>query len=300
MKFKVLLVQHISIVLLLLLFSLISFAQSFPVTGKVISAAGEPLAGVTVQVKSGKATTTTKTDGTFQINAPSANSVLVFTSVGFGEQQVPVNNQRDLSVSLTSSTAALENVVVVGYGTQRRRNVTAAISSYNANDIQERPIACVDQAFVGQIAGVQVKQTTGAPGKAFSIQVRCSGSITAGNEPLYVLDGFPLSSTSPGASGGYSTGNPLDNINPNDIEDIQVLKDAAAAAIYGSRAANGVVLITTKRGQSSSPKLNLNTYAGYNERSRKLDMLNAEEWIDRSVEIINAQWVASGAGRTAD
>lgn len=284
---------------LLFFLSTISFAQSFPVFGKVTNPLGEPLAGVTVQVKGGKGTTTTKPDGTFQVSAPSGNAVLVLSYVGFTEQQVSVNNKSSLTVSMAPSTAALENVVVIGYGTQKKRDITAAVATYNANDITDRPVARIDQALVGQMAGVQVKQTTGAPGKAFSIQVRGSGSITAGSEPLYVLDGFPLSSTAPGGSGTYSTGNPLDNINPNDIESIQVLKDAAAAAIYGSRAANGVVLITTKRGQSGKPKLNLNTYVGFTERSRKLDMLNADEWIDRSVEMINAAWVASGAGRTA-
>jgi TonB-linked SusC/RagA family outer membrane protein len=149
------------------------------------------------------------------------------------------------------------------------------------------------------MAGVQVKQTTGIPGKAFSIQVRGSGSISAGNEPLYVIDGFPLAQASPNASGSFGTGNPLDNINPNDIESIQVLKDAASAAIYGSRAANGVVLITTKKGMSGKPSINVNAYLGYAEASRKLDMLSGEEWIDRATEVINAQWVGSGPGRTA-
>jgi TonB-dependent starch-binding outer membrane protein SusC len=299
MKFNLSLVRTIFIGLLLLFNSLIVSAQSFPVTGKVTGANGEALSGVTVQVKNGTATTTTSTDGTFSINAPSATSVLVFTYVGYGEQQVPVKNQRQLSVTLAPNTAALENVVVIGYGTQKKRNVTGALATFNAQNLDERPVTRVDQALVGQLAGVQVKQTSGTPGKAFSIQVRGAGSITAGNEPLYVIDGFPLAAASPNAAGSFSSGNPLDNINPNDIESIQVLKDAAAAAIYGSRAANGVVLITTKKGQSGRPKINVNTYAGYNERSRKLDMLSAEEWIDRATEIINAQWVASGTGRTA-
>ena len=149
------------------------------------------------------------------------------------------------------------------------------------------------------MAGVTVKQTSGALGRGVSIQVRGTGSITAGNEPLYVLDGFPFATAAPNQSGGFATGNPLDNINPNDIESIQVLKDASAAAIYGSRAANGVVLITTKKGKSGKPKIDFNSYVGYMERSRKLDMLSPAEWVDRAKEIINAQWVASAAGRTA-
>jgi TonB-dependent SusC/RagA subfamily outer membrane receptor len=129
------------------------------------------------------------------------------------------------------------------------------MANFNAKDLDQRPIARVDQALVGQLAGVQVKQTSGTPGKGFSVQVRGSGSISASNEPLYVIDGFPLETSGQNASGGFSTGNPLDNINPNDIENIQVLKDASSAAIYGSRAANGVVLITTKKVKKEKQKL---------------------------------------------
>jgi TonB-dependent SusC/RagA subfamily outer membrane receptor len=152
------------------------------------------------------------------------------------------------------------------------------------------------------MAGVAVKQTSGALGKGFSVQVRGSGSISAGNEPLYVIDGFPLATAAPNGAGNYANGNPLDNINPNDIENIQVLKDAAAAAIYGSRAANGVVLITTKRGKTGKPKIDFNSYVGYTERTRKLDMLSPTEWIDRFTEMVNARYVAEygSLGATAN
>src|SRR5690606_3123531 len=191
-------------------------------------------------------------------------------------------------------------VVVIGYGTQRRSDVIAPVSKFDAEGLEERPLVRVDQALVGQMSGVRVKQTTGVPGKGLSVQVRGSGSITAGSEPLYVIDGFPLATAAPNGSGNYAQGNPLDNINPNDIESIEVLKDASAAAIYGSRAANGVVLITTKRGKSGKPAISFNTYLGASSPYRKLDMLNGEEWIDRAVEMINSQWEASGAGRTAN
>lgn len=283
----------------LLFFSLGAFAQNFPVTGKITGEDGQPLAGVTVKVKGTNLAAQTNADGTFQINAPSPNSVLVLSYVGFSEQQVQVDNKNRLTVSMTPMQNSLENVVVVGYGTQKKKNVTAAVATFNAENLDERPVTRVDQALVGQMAGVRVNQTSGNPGRAMSIQVRGSGSISAGNEPLYVIDGFPLGTAAPGGSGNYFAGSPLDNINPNDIESIQVLKDAAAAAIYGSRAANGVVLITTKRGKSGRPKINLNTYAGITQRSKKLDMLNAEEWIDRATEMINAQWEASGPGRSA-
>jgi TonB-linked SusC/RagA family outer membrane protein len=203
---------------------------------------------------------------------------------------------------VSAKNATLEDVVVIGYGTQKRRNVTAATASFDASKLDERPVTRVDQALVGQMAGVAVKQTSGALGKGLSVQVRGTGSITAGNEPLYVIDGFPLATASPNASGNYANGNPLDNINPNDIENIQVLKDAAAAAIYGSRAANGVVLITTKRGKTGKAKIDVNSNVGFTERTRKLDMLSAPEWMDRFTEMVNAKYVADygSAGATAN
>lgn len=274
-------------------------ANGISVSGKVTDEAGKPVAGVSVQVKGSNASTISKDDGTFKLTVSSGNAVLLFTHVEYELQEVAVNNQSVLTVSLQSNKKTLDDVVVIGYGTQKKRNVTGAVSTFDAKTLNERPVTRVDQALVGQMAGVAVKQTTGALGKGLSIQVRGTGSITAGNEPLYVIDGFPLSGAAPNGSGNYALGNPLDNINPNDIESIQVLKDAAAAAIYGSRAANGVVLITTRRGQTGKPKVSFNSYMGYSERSRKLDMLNADEWVDRATEMINAQWVASGAGRTA-
>jgi TonB-linked SusC/RagA family outer membrane protein len=268
------------------------------VTGKVTDKANAGLAGVTVQVKGTDTRTLTGEDGSFSIKVQAVTSTLVFTSVGFERKEIPLNNQTTVSVQLEPAERILEDVVVIGYGTQKKRNVTGAVVSFDASKLDERPVTRVDQALVGQMAGVAVKQTSGSLGKGFSIQVRGVGSITAGNEPLYVVDGFPLTPAAPDRNGNYR-GNPLDNMNPNDIEDIQVLKDASSAAIYGSRAANGVVLITTKRGKLGKAKIDFNSYLGYSERTRKLDMLNAEEWIDRATEIIDAQWVASGTGRTA-
>lgn len=287
--------------LCLLLFSpLLSFSQNnFKVSGKVVDENGKALEGVTVQVKGTSVGTTSRPDGKFEIMAPSSTAVLVLSSVGFAELEVALAGRNEIAVTLTSVAAALQDVVVVGYGSQKKKTVTAAMATYDAKNLDERPVLRVDQAMVGQMAGVVVKQTSGALGKGMSIQVRGVGSITAGNEPLYVVDGFPLATAATNGSGNFATGNPMDNMNPNDIESIQVLKDAAAASIYGSRAANGVVLITTKRGKSGKPQISFNSFAGYMERSRKLDMLSAEEWVDRAKEIINSTWAASGAGRTA-
>ncbi|MDB5234144.1 MAG: TonB-dependent receptor, partial [Hymenobacter sp.] len=274
-------------------------AQDVTVSGKVVQANGEGLPGVTIVVKGTTIGASTSVDGSFSLSVPEG-STLVFSSVGFSKKEVTVQGATSsLSVTLTDDQQALDEVVVVGYGTQKKGDVTGAIASFDAKNLNERPIARVDQALVGQLAGVQVKQTTGVPGRGFSVQVRGAGSITANNEPLYVIDGFPLEAASPGSNGRFGAGSPLDNINPNDIESIEVLKDAAAAAIYGSRAANGVVLVTTKKGRSGKPKFTFNTYAGVSEKVRGLDMLSGQEWAERAAEIINTAWVASGTGRTA-
>ena len=284
----------------LIFFCFNSYSQNeFKVTGTVLDDAGKALEGATVLVKGTTIATATGSAGTFTLNAPSGRSVLVFTSIGFTELEVPINNRSSITIALTRSSSTLQDVIVVGYGTQIKRDITGAISTYNAELLDERPVQRVDQALVGQVAGVRVKQTSGVPGEGFSVQIRGTGSISANNEPLYVIDGFPLEVSAQNTGGGFSTGNPLSNINPNDIESIQVLKDASAAAIYGSRGSNGVVLITTKKGKSGKAEISLNYYVGYNERVRKLDMLDAEGWIDRATEIINDAWVRSGTGRTA-
>ncbi|MFT3844942.1 MAG: TonB-dependent receptor [Lacibacter sp.] len=286
-------------VLSLLFVSQLLSQNNFKITGVVKDESGKPLAGATVTVKGAGQSVMTQTDGTFSINVPSATSILIITSIGFAEQEVPLNNRTNVEVTMAGSASTLQDVVVIGYGTQKKKTVTAAVANFDGRNLDQRPVLRVDQALVGQMAGVTVKQTSGALGRGISIQVRGTGSISAGNEPLYVIDGFPVLAASTNQNAGFTTGSPLDNLNPNDIESVQVLKDAASAAIYGSRAANGVVIITTKKGKSGKPKFTFNTYVGYMERSRKLDMLSPEEWIDRAKEIINAQWVASGTGRTA-
>ena len=288
--------------LLLTLFILLPallLAQQRQIKGKITDETGAPVPDVSVGIKGSPAQTRSAADGTFTITAPNGNVQLVFTHVNYPEKTVMASGD-DVSVTLQQSSRQLDEVVVVGYGTQKKRDITGAVATFNADNLNERPIVRVDQALVGQMAGVRVKQTSGLPGRGFSVQIRGTGSISASNEPLYVIDGFPLEVSAQNSGGGFSIGNPLDNINPNDIESIQVLKDASAAAIYGSRASNGVVLITTKKGKSGKAKINFNTYVGYNERVRKIDMLSSEGWVDRAIEMINRDWVRSGAGRTAD
>jgi TonB-linked SusC/RagA family outer membrane protein len=274
-------------------------AGSIIITGKITDETGAGVPGVTVQVKETNKRTIAKADGSFSIPVVTGKETLVFSSVGYTRKEMPLNGATSIEVNLVSEKNTLDDVVVIGYGTQKKRNVTSAQASFDASKLEERPVTRVDQALVGQMAGVTVKQTSGSLNKGFSIQIRGTGSISASNEPLYVVDGFPLTPTSTNAAGNYASGNPLDNLNPNDIENVQVLKDAAAAAIYGSRASNGVVLITTKRGKSGKVKIDFNSYVGTVERTKKLDMLNGNEWIDRFTEMVNARYVAEYGSKGA-
>jgi TonB-linked SusC/RagA family outer membrane protein len=273
-------------------------SKKIPVTGKITDETGKPLSGISIQIKGGAVIGVSDANGSFHAQVP-ANAVLVYSYVGYNNVEQPVKNQHELSVTMTSSVKALNEVIVVGYGSQKKRDITGAVATFDAKKLEEKPIARIDQAMIGQMAGVQVRQQTGMPGAGLSIQVRGAGSITAGTEPLYVIDGFPLDVVSQNSAGGF-TGNPLNNINPNDIESIQVLKDAAAGAIYGSRAANGVVIITTKRGQAGKARISVNAYTGVSKVAKKMDVLSADEWVKQTTELANARWVASGTGRTAD
>lgn len=268
------------------------------ITGTVVDEKGLPLVGVAVTVKGTKMVTVTNNAGVFTLNTTDSQAILVFSIMGFETQEVKLTGQ-PLKVTLKESDTRLNEIVVVGYGTQKRSDLTTPVSSLTAKSIEERGLNRVDQALVGQLAGVNVKQTTGLPGKAFSIQVRGMGSITANTEPLYVIDGFPLGQSTADLTGNFPGGSALDNINPDDIESIDVLKDAAAAAIYGSRGSNGVVLITTKKGQVGKAKIQFSTSIGASDITRKVDMLNGEEWIDRATEMINASYVNAYGSRGA-
>ncbi|NMN35272.1 SusC/RagA family TonB-linked outer membrane protein [Pedobacter sp. SG918] len=267
------------------------------VKGRVTDEKNLPLPGVSVRLKGTAQVVSTNPDGEFQIVTEQSQPTLIFTYVGYKTQEILYKGEV-LSIKLDPDQSKLEEVLVVGYGTQKKSDVLGSVATFNAKAVDEKPISRVEQALIGQMAGVQVRQQSGMPGAGLSIQVRGAGSITAGNEPLYVLDGFPLDIAGQNAAGGISN-SPLDNLNPNDIESVQVLKDAAAGAIYGSRAANGVVIITTKKGVSGRPKISANAKAGISSVSRKVDMLSADEWVAQATELANSAWVASGTGRTA-
>lgn len=297
--------QHL-IVLILLIVTITTISlpaharQTNPgqLKGRVTDEKGEPLSGVSVRIKNTEAGVTTGADGNFSINLPDAKSQLVISHVGYISQEIQPGGRLFFAISLIPEQSNLNEVVVVGYGVQKRSEVSGAVASLPAKNTEEKPIQRIEQALIGQMPGVQVRQQTGMAGSGLSILVRGSGSITAGNEPLYVIDGFPLDVSGQNADGGFSF-NPLDNLNPNDIESIQVLKDAAAGAIYGSRAANGVVIITTKKGQSGKMKIGINAKSGISQVAKKLDLLSPDEWVAMATEVANTAWVKSGAGRTA-
>jgi len=257
------------------------------VTGRVTDAnTGEPLPGVNVVVKGKNIGTATNVDGIYLIEGVSSQDTLVFSFVGYQTQEVVIGSRRTIDIALYPSVEELEEVVVIGYGTARRENVTGSIAQISGDQLEDRPIERIEHALKGQMAGVQVRQTSGMPGRPLEVRVRGAASISASNEPLYVVDGIPVED--------------ITNLNPADIASIDVLKDASAAAIYGSRAANGVVLITTKKGRSGKPRFQVSTYYGWQSLERKIDLLSPEEWMAMYKEIQDSAWVRLGRQRGKD
>lgn len=263
-------------------------AQARLVTGKVTDTKdGTPLAGVSVFIKGTNQGTSTAADGSFKINIPGSNVTLSFTYVGYLTKQVAVGNATNLEVSLEVDPKKISEVVVVAYGVQKKREVTGAITSVKATDISYKPIVSTEQALQGAAAGVSVTQASGTPGSGISVRVRGAASISASNQPLYVVDGIPINTgsyTQLGAGGQVT--NALADINPSDIESIEVLKDASAAAIYGSRASNGVVIITTKRGANQKTRININSYYGTQEVAKKLDLITGPQYVELVQEAV--------------
>jgi TonB-linked SusC/RagA family outer membrane protein len=267
MKKKIAFWRNVLLISLLTQLSIFALAQNnFPVTGKVTDNAGKPLEGVTVQVKGTGITTITKPDGSFSINAPSGSSVLVFSSVGFNSREMPIESKGQLNLSLASADDTMDQVVVIGYGTVKKRDVTGAVAGIGQQDIRSRPVDNALQAMQGKVAGVDISSNE-RPGTVPTVRIRGVRSLTASSDPLYVVDNIPL------ITGG------IENINPNDIESIDVLKDASATAIYGSRGANGVVIITTKQGKAGKVTLNFNHSVTLENLVDNREMFNASEYI---------------------
>ncbi|MGK2862222.1 MAG: SusC/RagA family TonB-linked outer membrane protein [Chitinophagaceae bacterium] len=267
MNKKIFLLQIVCIILLLLLTQL-SFSQNnFKVTGKVTDESGKPVQGATVQVKGSSIATATVGDGSYSLMAPSGTSSLVITSVGFTELEVAINNKSEVNISIVNVASSLEDVVVVGYGTVKKKDVTGSVAGINQKDIRSRPVDNALQAMQGKVAGVDITSNE-RPGQVGSILIRGVRSINATNTPLFVVDNIPLT------TGG------IEYLNPNDIESIDVLKDASATAIYGSRGANGVVIVTTKQGKAG--KVQVNFYNSVNIETIKdwAPIMSASEYLD--------------------
>ncbi len=253
------------------------------VSGTVVDENGGALPGVSVLVKGSSRGTTTNTEGVFRLDVPGPEAVLVFSYVGYVKQELAIGNQSTLAVTLLPEDKTLNEVVVVGYGTQRRREVSSAVASVAAKDIQNQVTNNPLNALAAQMPGVQITQTTGRLGANPVVRIRGTGSISAGNSPLYVVDGIPLNDASD-----------FNLLNPSDIETIDVLKDAASAAIYGSRGGNGVILITTKKGKAGKARVDFSYYTGVQQVSKKIDVLGRDEHIDLVKETVNENWRLAG------
>ncbi|KAF0236001.1 MAG: TonB-dependent receptor, partial [Chitinophagaceae bacterium] len=266
--------------LLLGLFALFCVVMGYSqttVSGKITDAiTGNPLGGVTVKGKGNPVSSISDADGKYSIKIAASIKTLVFSSVGYSDVEIPVK-AGNIDVALNSAVSNLSEVIVTGFGgSQIKREVTGNIARVKGKDIEYMPTPSVDAALQGKAAGVFVNSQSGKLGQAVTVRVRGNSSISANSQPLYVLDGIPMTSNSQSSFGGAT--NPLTDINPNDIESIEVLKDASAGAIFGSRAANGVVLITTKKGRAGKTQVTFNYQTGAAEATKRLKMLNSEEY----------------------
>jgi TonB-linked SusC/RagA family outer membrane protein len=258
-------------------------AQSISVTGIVKDATGEPLIGTTIAQKNNlKNGTITDVNGKFKLSVPKG-SVLVISNVGYQTKEVAVTG-RVISVVLDEDNKALDEVVVIGYGSVKKSNLTSAVSKIGEQAISDRPITTMADAFAGQLSGVRAQTASGIPGAEPAIRIRGVNTINGNSSPLYVIDGVPRDDMS--------------DVNPSDVSSIQVLKDAAATAIYGSRGANGVILIETKTGQGK-PTINFDGYYGFQTPNKMLDMMNGDQWVAYMSYVRNEGYVRSG-GKMSD
>jgi TonB-linked SusC/RagA family outer membrane protein len=251
-----------SLILLLFLFSTAHAQQA--VQGTVTSADdGNPLPGVNISVQGASAGTASAADGTYSISVPEGSNVLVFSFIGFSQQQITIDGQSEINVSMEPTASELEELVVVGYGTQRKSDLTGSISTVDVDDVQKIPTSSLQDALQGKVAGVQVTPNSGQPGSQPTVRIRGVGTLNNAN-PLYVVDGLLT--------------NDIQYLSPQNVESVQVLKDASATAIYGSRGANGVIVITTKQGESGTTQISGSSYFGYQQVGNTIDLANASEF----------------------
>jgi TonB-dependent starch-binding outer membrane protein SusC len=274
---------------LLLLFSLIVSAQERVISGKVTDVAGNGIPNASVTVKGQSGGTTTSADGSYSLQVPANATALVFSSVGYAAQEVAIGNKNSANVSLESTAANLNEIVVIGYGTARKKDLTGSVTAVTAKDFNKGAIVTPEQLIAGKVAGVQITSNGGAPGSGSTIRIRGGASLNASNDPLIVIDGVPVDN-----GGVAGAANALALINPNDIESFNILKDASATAIYGSRASNGVIIITTKKGRSGKARFNFSTQNSVSTLPKKADVLTANEIRTIAQKDYEARVAASG------
>jgi TonB-dependent starch-binding outer membrane protein SusC len=256
-------------------------AQTRVISGKITDEKGAPIPNASVVIKGTNTGTTTDASGNFQLSVPSTAKALIISAVGMTPEDVALNNRTSIDVTLRLNERDMQEVVVVGYQQRRKRDEAGAISSVRGADIENLPNPSLDKALQGRAAGVVVQANNGIPGGAINVRIRGTGSFQAGTQPLYIVDGVQMNTRN---DASFTQSNPLAFLNPNDIESIDILKDAASAAIYGAQASNGVVIITTKKGKSGKTKFQFNVYGGVTQPLRKLDILNAQEYAQLRVE----------------
>src|SRR5260221_323 len=277
---------------LLMCGALSGFAQQKTVSGKVTSSDdGSALPGVNILEKGTTNGTVTDANGEFKIEV-SASATLAFSFVGYTTQEIVVGSQASIALALVSDAKSLAEVVVIGYGEVQKKDATGAVSALSNKDFNKGVLTSPQDLILGKIAGVSVTSNSGAPGDNSTIRIRGGASLSATNDPLIVIDGFPVDNTSPGG-----VANPLASLNPNDIETFTVLKDASATAIYGSRASNGVIIITTKKGAAGKPKFSYNGNVSVASPIKYVDVLNATDY--RSMVTTMAQTGVSGIDAAA-
>ncbi|MEJ5961588.1 SusC/RagA family TonB-linked outer membrane protein [Pedobacter immunditicola] len=253
--------------------SVIIPVQEIAISGKVTSSDGIGIPGVTIQVKGTTIRRTTSQDGSYSITIPKTGSTLVFSYIGMKTQERVITNQKVVNISLETEATSLENVVVVGYGAVKKPDLTGSVAQVDMKDLLEAPVASFDEALAGRVAGVQVSSSDGQPGGRMEIVVRGANSLTQSTSPLYVIDGFPIEDPDNAA------------INPEEIESINILKDASATAIYGSRGANGVIIIQTKKGKIGKPVIAVNTSLGFQQVQKTMEMMTPWEFVNLQMEV---------------
>lgn len=279
--------RFVSISISLLLASTGLRAQTF-ISGTVTSSDAKPVAGASVVVEGSTVGVTTDTDGRYRISSRSEKDILVFSFLGYNTEKRTVGQHTRIDVVLASSDLKIDDVVVVGYGSLRKKDMTGAVSSIKSEALENRLLFSVDDALAGGVAGLMVNSSSGKPGSESTMLIRGANSLTGSTAPLVVIDGFPLfdvSTSTGGGIDGYDTGmSSLSMINPDDIASIEVLKDASATAIYGNRGSNGVILITTKKGRGEGGKIQYNTYFGLQQMNRRYDMMNFKQYAAYQVD----------------